>query len=216
MTKKLDAQMIAIIALVAAGVLVAAAGYFFVISAQQSKASKVAAEIVNAQTQLTVAEGSAARPVPFHASDLFGFANAMPGSTDMPGILVGLRQLADKSKVKLTSVRPATPTALALGYSALPVAVTVTGNYRAITKFLARVRANVKLVGGTNIRVSGRMFDTDSISLQQGSVGDQLNATLSLVAFIYTGQVLGATTPGSTTAGSTTTSATTTTTATTH
>ena len=213
MNKKLDTQMIVAIALVVVGLLIGAAGYFTLVSSEQSKAAKVASQINDAQTQLVVAEGASAKPVPFHASDLYRFANAMPGSTDMPGILFGLRHLAQRSKVQMTSVRPSTPTALALGYSALPVTVTVTGNYRHITKFLALVRTNVRLVGGTKLKVGGRMFDTDNISLQQGTVGDQLNATLTLVAFVYTGQVLTTTTStdGSTTTGSTTTTATTTT-----
>jgi Tfp pilus assembly protein PilO len=211
MTKKLDTQTITIVALVVAGVLVAAGGYFTVVSPQRSKATKVADEISNAQTQLVVAQGAAARPVPFHASDLFKLANAMPTTTDMPGILLGLRQLATRSSVKLTSVRPNSPVPLALGYSALPVAITLSGNYVHITKFLALVRKNVNLVGGTNLRVGGRMFDTDSVSLQQGTTGDLLNATLTLVPFIYTGQVIASTTTGTSTSGSTTTTTTTTT-----
>jgi hypothetical protein len=207
MTKKLDTQRIAVIALVAVGLLIGAAGYFTVISTEQSKASKVASQIIDAQTQLVVAEGASARPVPFHASELFQAADAMPGSADMPGIVLGLRHLATQSKLTLTSVRPSSPVALALGYSALPIGITVTGNYIHITKFLGLLRTNVRLVGGTKLRVGGRMFDTDNISLLQGQVGDQLNATLTVVAFIYTGQVMTTTTgtDGSTTTGSTTT-----------
>jgi Tfp pilus assembly protein PilO len=205
-SKKLDTQMIAVIALVAVGLLIGAAGYFTVISTEQSKASKVAAQISDAQTQLVVAEGASARPVPFHASDLFQAADAMPGTADMPGIVLGLRDLTTQGKVTLTSVRPSSPVALALGYSALPVQITITGNFIHITKFLGLLRNNVRLVGGTKLRVGGRMFDTDNISLQQGQVGDQLNATMQVVAFIYTGQVLAATTTG--TDGSTTTTTT--------
>jgi hypothetical protein len=210
MTKKLNIQTITIIALGVVALLVAAGGYFTVISPQQSKASKVATEISNAQTELVVAQGASARPVPFHAADLFELANAMPGTTDMPGILLGLRNLASRSSVKLTSVRPNSPVPLALGYSALPVAITLTGNYVHITRFLGLVRKNVNLVGGTKLRVDGRMFDTDSISIQQGTVGDQLNASLTLVPFIYTGQVIPSATTGTTTTGSTTTTTTTT------
>jgi Tfp pilus assembly protein PilO len=204
---KLSPQLIAIVALVAIGLLVGAAGYLMVVSPQHSKAGKIAEQIDTVQTELMVAEGASARPVPFHASDLFRFANAMPGTTDMPGILLGLRQVADKSKVKLTSVRPSPPVAQALGYSAVPLAVTVTGNYRAITKFLGLLHRDVRLVGA-KVRVGGRMFDADTVSIQPGQVGDQLNAALSLAAFIYTGQVLTPTPPaGSTTTTTTTASA---------
>jgi hypothetical protein len=210
MTKKLNTQTLTIIALVGAGLLIAAVGYFLLITPQRSKTAKVESEIGNAQTELVVAQGAAARPVPFHASDLFKLANAMPNTTDMPGILLGLRHLATRSSVQLTSVRPNSPVPLALGYSALPVAITVTGNYRQITKFLALVRTNVGLVGGTKLRDRGRMFDTDAVSIQQGLTGDQLNASLTLVPFIYTGQVISPAGTTSTT-GTTTTSTTTTT-----
>jgi hypothetical protein len=39
------------------------------------------------------------------------------------------------------------------------------------------------------------LFDADNISILQGQVGDQLNATFLLAAFIYTGQVLAPTPP---------------------
>jgi hypothetical protein len=146
--------------------------------------------------------------VPFHASDLFRLANAMPVATDMPGILLGIRHLASHSSVKLTSVRPGSPVPLALGYSALPVAITLTGNYLHITKFLGLVRKSVRLSGGTELRVGGRLFDADSIALQQGTTGDQLNATVTLVPFIYTGQVLSTATPASSTGTTTTTTTT--------
>jgi Tfp pilus assembly protein PilO len=212
MTKKLDTQMIAVIALVAVALLVGAAGYFTAVSPQQSKAAKISSEIANAQTELVVAEGTAARPVPFNASDLFRLADAMPGSTDMPGILIGLRDLAGRSALKLTSVRPSAAVALPLGYSAVPVVVTVNGNYRGITRFLGLIRHTVRLSDGTKLTVGGRLFDADNISLLQGQQGDQLNATLALVAFVYTGQMASTTTtPGSTTTTGSTTATTTTT-----
>ena len=117
--------------------------------------------------------------------------------------------MSDQSKVKLTSVRPSPPVAQALGYSAVPLSVTVTGNYRGITKFLGLLHRDVRLVGGAPLRVGGRMFDADTISILQGQVGDQLNATMSLAAFIYTGQVIAPAPPAGSTTGSTTTTTTT-------
>jgi Tfp pilus assembly protein PilO len=201
---KLEPQLIAAIALVVVGLLVAGGGYFVLVSPQHSKVGSIASQIDTAQNELTLVEGASAKPVPFHASDLYRLANAMPTVTDMPGILLGLRHLADQSKVTLTSVRPALPVPQTLGYSAIPVAVTVTGNYRGITKFVGLIHHDVRFVGGTRVKVGGRMFDTDDINLQQGQVGDQLNASLTLAAFIFTGQPLTPTPPpgSTTTAGS--------------
>jgi Tfp pilus assembly protein PilO len=198
---KLEPQLIAAIALVAVGLLVGAAGYFLLVSPQHSKVGSIASQIDTAQNELTVAEGASAKPVPFHASDLYLLANAMPTGTDMPGILLGLRHLADQSKVTLTSVRPASPVPQALGYSAIPLSITVTGNYRAITKFVGLIHRDIRFAGGTRVQVGGRLFDTDNITLQQGQTGDKLDASLTLAAFIYTGQTL-APTPPPTAAGS--------------
>ncbi len=215
MTKKLDTKLVTIVGLVAAAVLIGGAGYLMIVSPQMAKTSKTADEIAMAQTELVVAQGAAARPVPFHASDLYRLANAMPTATDMPGLLLGLRHLAGRSAVKVTAIKPSAPVTLALGYSAVPLSIAVSGNYWQITKFLGLARRSVRVVGGTELRVNGRLFDTDSISLQQGATGDVLTAALSLVAFVYTGQVVPTTTtPGST--ASTTTGTTTTTSTTAH
>jgi Tfp pilus assembly protein PilO len=216
MNKKLDTKLVTIVGLVAAAVLIGGGGYLMVVSPQMAKTSKTADEIAMAQTELVVAQGAAARPVPFHASDLYRLANAMPSTTDMPGVLLGLRHLAGRSAVKVTAIKPSAPVTLALGYSAVPLSLAVSGNYWHVTKFLGLVRRSVRLVGGTELRVNGRLFDTDSISLQQGATGDVLTAALSLVAFVYTGQVAPATTTTAGSTGSTTTGTTTTTSTTAH
>jgi hypothetical protein len=190
---KLEPQLIAAFVLVAVGLLVGGAGYFVVVAPQHSKTDSIASQIDTTQSELTLAEGASARPIPFHASDLYRYANAMPTVTDMPGILLRLGHLAEQSKVVLTSVHPDSPVPQALGYSALPLTITVTGNYRAITKFLGLIRRDVTFARGMRPQVGGRMFDADNITLLQGQTGDQLNASLGLSAFIYTGQVLATT-----------------------
>jgi hypothetical protein len=166
MKTKLDPQMIAIVSLVVAGLLIGAVGYFLVISPQRSKSASLKTDIANAQTELVVAQGASAKPVPFRASDLFRLANAMPSRTDMPGILLSLRHLAQNSKVQLTSVHPSPAVAQALGYSAVPLGITITGTYPQITKFVGLVRRDVRFAGGVRLETSGRFFDTDSINLQ--------------------------------------------------
>jgi Tfp pilus assembly protein PilO len=198
---------------------VCAVGYFALISPERSQASQLSGQIASVQTELTVAEGASAKPLPFRASDLFRLAKAMPSANDMPGIVIELRNLAAQSSVALTAVRPAPPMPLALGYSALPVAVTVAGTYTAVSRFMGLIRRDVRLSGTAPLEVGGRLFDADSIQLQAAAKGDSLTATLALDAFVYTGAILSSpgTTNGQSTSstGSTTTSTTTTATTTT-
>jgi Tfp pilus assembly protein PilO len=224
-TKKLEPQIIGIGSFVLLGLVVCAVGYFAVIAPERSKVGMLRDQIANAQTELTVAEGANARPAPFRASDLFRLAKAMPSANDMPGIVIELRNVAVQSSVELTSVRPGAPVTLALGYSALPLAVTVVGKYTAVSRFMDLLRNDVRLLGATRLEVSGRLFDADSIQLQAAAKGDSLTATLALDAFVYSGNILPSpavtngqstgTTGSTTTSTSTTATTATTTTATT-
>jgi Tfp pilus assembly protein PilO len=189
-TKKLEPQMIAAGSFVLLGMLVCAVGWFAVVAPERSKVSALQDQIGTAQTELTVAEGVNARPTPFRASDLFRLAKAMPGANDMPGIVIELRNVAAQSSVELTSVRPSPPVPLTLGYSALPLAVTVVGRYAAISRFMGLLRHDVRLLRATRLEVNGRLFEADSIQLQAATKGDSLTATLALNAFVYSGNIL--------------------------
>ena len=219
MTKKLEPQMIVIGTFVLLGLVVCAVGYFAVVAPERSKVGTLRDEIASAQTELIVAEGANARPTPFRASDLFRLAKAMPSANDMPGIVIELRNVAAQSSVELTSIRPGALVPLALGYSALPLAVTVTGRYAAVSRFMGLLRKDVRLLGATRPEVRGRLFDADSIQLQAAIKGDSLTATLALDAFVYSGNILASPvvatgqSTGSTTSSTTTTTTTNTTTA---
>jgi Tfp pilus assembly protein PilO len=218
-TKKLDPQLIAIGSFALLALVVCAVGYFAVVAPERSKISSLQDQIASAQTELTVVQGPNATPTPFRASDLFRLAKAMPSANDMPGIVIELRNVAARSSVQVTSVRPAQPVPLALGYSALPLAITVSGKYTAISRFMGLLRNDVRLVGAAGLEVGGRLFDADSIQLQAAAKGDSLTATLALDAFVYSGNILASPTvtngQSTGTTGSTTTSTTATTTTTT-
>jgi Tfp pilus assembly protein PilO len=215
-TKKLEPQTILIGSFVLLALVICAVGYFALIAPERSKAGQLSGQITTAQTELNVAEGAKARPIPFRASDLFRLAKAMPSITDMPGIVIELRNLAAQSSIQLTSLRPAPAVPLALGYSALPLAVTMTGSYTAVSKFMGLLRKDVRLVGASPLKVGGRLFGADGIQLQVATKGDLLTATLALDAFVYSGNALPSPAAQSTgTTGSTTSTAATTTTTTT-
>ena len=216
--KKPPTQMIVIGGLVAAGLLVLVAGYLLVVSPQRSKISSLTTQIDDAQTSVIVAEGAQAKPIPFRAADLFRLAKAMPGSTDMPGILLALGHVARQSSVTLTAVHPSPALNLGLGYSAIPISITLSGTYAGITKFERLLRTSVRIQDANHLVVSGRLFDSDNIALAplaspstatgSGTAptsatptlkqqADELTATLALDAFTFGGPP-----PVSATAGS--------------
>ncbi len=209
--KQANSQLIAICALIGAGVLVLAIGYLEVVSPQRAKAAAVVTKIADDQTAVTVAEGASAKPIPFRATDLFRLAKAMPDAPDMTGLILDLRQVASASSVKLSSVRPSSEVSLAFGYYALPVSIVVAGRYQDISRFMRRLRTDVRFGAGNRLDVQGRLFDANSIALapapaptvttQGGGSGttqgkpqakskpviDTLSATLALDAFVYGG-----------------------------
>ena len=209
--KQANSQLIAICALVGAGLLVLVIGYFEVVAPQRSKAAAVVTKIADDQTAVTVAEGASAKPIPFRATDLFRLANAMPSDPDMTGLILDLRQVATVSSVKLSSVRPSPEVPLALGYYALPVSIVVAGRYQDISRFVRHLRTNVRFGAGQRLEVQGRLFDANSIALAPATPTtgattpasgtaqstpqakhqtdvDTLSATLALDAFVYGGQ----------------------------
>ena len=207
--KQANSQLIAICALVGVGVLVLAIGYFEVVSPQRAKAAAVVTKIAEDQTAVTVAEGAKAKPIPFRATDLFRLAKAMPNAPDMSGLILDLRQVASASSVTLSSVRPSPQVSLAFGYYALPVSIVVAGSYQDISRFMRRLRTDVRFGASKRLEVQGRLFDANSIALtpapapavttqgagsgttqgksQSKPVVDKLSATLALDAFVYGG-----------------------------
>lgn len=223
---KIQPQVLIIGGLVAAGLLILAAGYLLLVSPESSKISGLSNQLDDAQTQVIVAQGAQAKPVPFKASDLFRLARAMPSGTDMPGILLALSHVARQSSVTVTSVHPSPPVTLGLGYSAIPISITITGRYTAISRFEHLLRTTVRLRTINDLVVAGRLFDSDSISLgplsgastatgsgTTAATGkaavtppDELTASISLDAFTFGGPPPVSATAGSAVSTSTSTS----------
>jgi Pilus assembly protein, PilO len=170
--------------LLAAAVLAGAIGYFALISPQGSKLSGLNDQLATAQSELVAAQGAKARPVAFHLADLYQLATAMPDQSDMPGILLDLTRVAGRSSVALTAVRPSPTVPLALGYSALPLVVNVSGTYANVTKFLAVMRHDVRL-SSDKLNVKGRLFVANEVQFTGSTQSNVLTAQLNLDAFVY-------------------------------
>jgi hypothetical protein len=209
-TQTLAVAGFALLALVVAG-----AGFLLMVQPQRSKARSVGKQIAAAQAQLESLHSGSGPPPAIRAADLFRLAHAMPGVDDMAGVVLDLSQLAANSKLKLVSIRPSPRVALADGSSALPISVTVDGNWKGLSAFLKTVRRRVELAGRNSLAVTGRLYDIDNVQVQSAPTPNELEAVLTMDAFDYgappsptatAGAANGSTSAGATTTTTTTTS----------
>jgi Pilus assembly protein, PilO len=200
MKDKLTPKVVAGLA-VAVIVLVALIGWFGFVSPQHSKASKLDREIADAETQLVVAKANAHPRAGATASGASALvlSRAMPRQVAMSGVMRQLQRAAKRAGVRLDSITPQTATTQS-GYSAVPMAVVVTGRYFAIQSFLRELRTQAG-VAGSRVHASGRLFNVDSVSLAAGENNlPQLAATIQLNVFTYSGSTGSAAPPATATA----------------
>ena len=204
---------------VGALVLVAAVGYFAVIGPKRSTANSLKKQTAAVQAQIAANRSSAftqALPAVRSAS-VFRLAMAMPTKLQTADIILQLNALAQNSGISFDRIEPnaasasAVPGAPTDPFVAEPIQVQFTGSFYNLLSFLQRVR-NLVRVQGSRLYTAGRLFDVSQISFQESPKGwPQIQATLTLNAFVpQPPQLATPATPGSTT--STTTTGTTTTT----
>jgi Tfp pilus assembly protein PilO len=193
MKSKLTRQQMLAVGVAVFGLVLGLGSYMILVAPQKSKAIALAGAVDAAQSSLYVVQHKPHRvvqkrkpkPPDVQAADLFRLTKAMPDSPDVPGILLSLMRFAKASSLELVSVQPAaTPaTATPLGYSAVPVAVTVHGKFANIANFLQRLRESVT-VRHDHLKVTNRLFVPSQISLTIADAGT-LDASISLDAFVY-------------------------------
>src|SRR5204863_9677921 len=120
-------------------------GYLALVSPQKSKSHQATEQIQALQAQLLALHQKPPKPISPQAVDLFRLVKAMPDSNDMPGILRDLSRLARSSKVRIQTVTPADQVPLTLGYGALPLTVSLEGKFGDVSRFLARLRTQVRV-----------------------------------------------------------------------
>jgi hypothetical protein len=171
--------------------VLAAAAWIMLIGPKESKVSSLETTIQSAQTQLNklAHDEPAARK---HAvSQTLLLSRALPNEVGMPQIVLQLSRVANEEHVSLDSITPQTPISYS-GYQALPIAITLSGNFFAIESFLEQLRNQVQL-SGDGIAATGRLYDVLGVTLQASTPAPKVTATITLDAFSYTGI---ATTPG--------------------
>ena len=177
----------AIAIVVAALLVVTAAGYFLLISPQRSKSSELAAEAESIRTQiqsLRTANVQAQNVEPIRVADLFRVTKAMPDTDDMPGVLLELNRIARETGIRFESITPQEP-ADGGGYMRRPIDLVFDGNYYELSDFLFRLRSLVRVRGG-QLEATGRLFTVNNLTFVESEKSfPRIKATLNVTAYVY-------------------------------
>jgi type IV pilus assembly protein PilO len=179
------AAMIGIV--VGAVLVVGLLGWFLLVRPQGGKLDDLKAQTAEAQQKIDAynQQVAAARSAPkIEVADVYRLAKAMPDRTDMPDLVLELSQLARDTGIRFDSIQPQ-PTAVIGSYTVLPIAVTFNGNFYNLADFLYRLRSLVSVHGG-RLDATGRLFSVDTLTFNESPLRfPQIQASLTIDAFVY-------------------------------
>jgi Tfp pilus assembly protein PilO len=167
--------------------LVAAGGWFLLVSPQRARATELDAQIQNAEQRLeehrlaTLRAGSVEK---IAVADLFRLSKAMPDRADMSGVLLELNRIAADTGITFESISPQTAVPIS-GYQAVPILLTFKGNFYNLSDFLYRLRTLVHVDEG-RLAATGRLFAIDTLDFAESQEGfPRISASLVVDAFVY-------------------------------
>ena len=167
--------------------VIAAMGWFLLVSPQRSRASELDGKIASVEQQITAARSAqmqAADAKPIRSADLFRLTKAMPSDNDIPGVLLELSRIASETGIVFEQIVP--QATLATGeMRAQPIDLTFEGNFYSLSDFLYRVRNLVSVQRGRLI-ANGRLFSVEKLQFSEAPSGfPNIRANLTLSAFLY-------------------------------
>ncbi len=187
--------------------LLAAAGWFLVVSPQRARAGDLDGEIAAVEKRLadhrlaTLRAGSVPK---IEVADLFRLSKAMPDRADMSGVLLELNRIAADTGITFESISPQTAVPIS-GYQAVPIQLTFKGNFYNLSDFLYRLRTLVHVSDG-RLAATGRLFAIDTLDFAESQEGfPRITATLVVDAFVYGTGAPATATPTTTSTTTTTT-----------
>lgn len=202
--------------------LVAAIGWFALISPKRSTAAdlKKQTAAVNAQIEQNRSSAFTQALPAVRSASVFRLAMAMPTQLQTPDVILQLDALAGESGISFDQIQPGSAGGSSVSTGAVnadpfatePISVKFSGSFYNLLAFLQRMRNLVRVENG-RLYTAGRLFDVSNIEFAQGAKGwPQIQATLTINAFVpQPAAPVTPTTPGATDTTSTTTTGTTTT-----
>jgi Pilus assembly protein, PilO len=167
--------------------VIAAIGWFLLVSPQRSRSSDLDAKIASVEQQISAslaAQMQTAGARPIRSADLFRLTKAMPSDNDIPGVMLELSRIAEETGIVFEQIVPqATLTAGTM--RAQPIDLTFEGNFYSLSDLLYRVRNLVSVQRGRLI-ANGRLFSVEKLQFAEAPSGfPTIRANLTLSAFLY-------------------------------
>jgi hypothetical protein len=186
-------------------------GWFTILSPERSKAAELNGQIDDENVSLASTQALLDDPAAHQSiGQVAQLRRALPADVEMSEIMRQLSWAAGRTGVRVDSITPSAPVPAA-GAQAVPMTLQVTGRYFRVANFMHLLRTRAKVENGV-VRVKGRLYAIDNISLGKSATGGLVTATLALDAFTSGGAPPASTTTGGGPTSTTTTTTTTTTT----
>ena len=180
-------------AIVAGGLLVAAAAWLLLVSPQRSKAAELETQINASRAELSQRRLALAQPsasIKVKPSDLYRLTKALPNDTGMSGILLDVNRLAGSNELDFRSIAPSSPVA-GTGYLQQPLAVVVQGRFGDISRFLGDLRSLVS-VRRDRLDARGRLYSVTQVNMSEPGNAKKfpiVQATVTLNAYSFSAPV---------------------------
>jgi Tfp pilus assembly protein PilO len=181
-------------------VVVAAVGWFMLVSPQRTKADQLDAQRAVVDTELAVDRQLVSKPSETKTKATLAAAKrALPDQPQVSEILRQLASFATKSRTELDAISPS-PEVPGTGAQTIPISLQFKGRYFGLQQLLRLMRTNASSKGG-KITAVGRLYTVDSIAFGTAGEDGVLEATIKLNAFVYSpAPVVPSATPGTTSA----------------
>jgi Tfp pilus assembly protein PilO len=186
------------VAILAASGLVAAGGWFLLVSGQRSEASKLEQDVSAAQAALIAkrTELEAQRGIAGVAPPKV-LERALPDETSLADVLDELSRVGDASGVTFSAVTPGAEVA-GTGFTVTPLETQFQGNWTQISAFVSRLRKLVSFQDG-RLQAAGRLYSVRKIDLAEGEGKfPDLTASMTVDVFRYTPGSAATATPATT------------------
>ena len=208
--RKASPAMTAAVAVLIA-LVVAATGWFLLVSPKRAKAAELTVQIEATEAQIMEARAAqlkAEEVQPIKVADLFRLTKAMPSDIDMSGVLLELNRIATETGISFESIAPGATTTVGT-FRVQPTELVFVGNFYTLSDFLFRLRTLVGVQRG-KLHATGRLFSVDRLAFAEGDKGfPQIKAVLTVSAYLYgSGPTAGAAPPPAATTSTDTTATT--------
>jgi Tfp pilus assembly protein PilO len=193
-----------IVAIGVAVLVVLVAAWLMLVSPERQKASKLNAQISEAQSSLSAAEGKLASARAAQSqyataySSVVSLGKAVPPSQEVPSLIFQLAQASGQKSVDFNSIVNANTTsaasastAAAAGFTQLPFTLGFEGSFFNLEQLFQRLTDFATTTSAGTLQVNGRLLTLQSVKLSPStsseagkSAGKDLTGTITATAYV--------------------------------